>query len=265
MWIDSHCHLNHTGIADKGLPKTLIQSARDAGVGGMITICCRLSEEVDSLIEITNSNENVWCSIGTHPHDAGLEAEKKFSADDIAGIVRANSNVVAIGETGLDYYYDNSPRDDQAASFRKHLHACVDSNVPVIVHTRDAEEDTARILKEEGEGTSLSGVMHCFSSSRKLAEEALEMGFYISFSGIITFKKADELREIAKMVPLDKLLVETDAPFLAPVPYRGKVNEPAYVSMVGEYLAGLRGMKSEELARITTENFFRLFSKAEQK
>lgn len=262
MWIDSHCHLNHSGIVEKGNPSEIIQNAKGAGVDGLLTVCCRMSEEIDELLAITNENNNVWCSIGTHPHDAGLGAEKAFSQAQIVEIAQAHKRVIALGETGLDYYYDNSPREDQQQSFRKHIRACIESDLPMIVHTRDAEEDTARIMKEEGQGGTLSAVMHCFSSSQWLAEQALDMGFYISFSGIVTFKKADELRDTAKIVPLDKVLVETDAPFLAPVPYRGKTNEPAYVANTGEFLAELYGVSAEEFAKITTENFFNLFKKA---
>ncbi len=262
MWIDSHCHLNHSGIKEKGCPSDIIANANAAGVSGMMTVCCRMSEEVDTLLKIANDHDNVWCSIGTHPHDAGLEAEKSFSQSQIVELATANDNVIAIGETGLDYFYDNSPREEQQKSFRKHIRACIEADIPMIVHTRDADEDTAKIMKEEGAGTRLSGVMHCFSSTKRLAEQSLDMGFYISFSGIITFKKADELRKTARIVPLDRVLVETDAPFLAPVPYRGKVNEPAYVANTGEFLADLYGISKEEFARITTDNFFRLFKKA---
>lgn len=262
MWIDSHCHLNHKNIEEKGAPDDIIAAAKASGVDGMVSICCRLSEEVELLTSIAARHDNVWCSIGTHPHDAGLEAEKAFSQADIVTLANSNDNVIAIGETGLDYYYDNSPRSDQQDSFRKHMRACIETNLPMVVHTRDAEEDTARLMTEEGAGTSLKGVMHCFSSSQWLADQALEMGFYISFSGIVTFKKAQELRDTAKTVPLDRVLVETDAPFLAPMPYRGKVNEPAYVANTGAYLAELYGVSVEEFAKITTDNFFRLFDKA---
>lgn len=262
MWIDSHCHLNHKGIAEKGAARDIVAAAKNANVSGMLTICCRLSEEVDTLLEIANSNENVWCTIGTHPHDAGLEAEKAFTTEKIVEITNAHPKIIGLGETGLDYYYNHSPKHDQQASFRKHIRACVAADVPMIVHTRDAEEDTYDIMRQEGAGTSLCGVMHCFSSSQKLAEQALGLGFYISFSGIVTFPKAQELRDTAKIVPLDRILVETDAPFLAPVPYRGKVNEPAYVAQTGAFLADFYGIPVEEFARITTENFFRLFKKA---
>ncbi|PCJ99960.1 MAG: LuxR family transcriptional regulator [Zetaproteobacteria bacterium] len=262
MWIDSHCHLNHSGITEKGSPSDIINAAKQAGIDGMVSVCCRMSEEIETLLDIANAHDNVWCSIGTHPHDAGLEAEKAYSQDDIVKIATTHDKVIALGETGLDYFYDNSPRDDQQQSFRKHIRACITSGLPMIVHTRDAEDDTARIMKEEGAGTSLSGVMHCFSSTQTLAEQSLELGFYISFSGIITFKKAQALRDTAKIVPLDRVLVETDAPFLAPVPFRGKVNEPAFVANTGAFLAEIYGKTPEEFAKITTENFFRLFTKA---
>lgn len=262
MWIDSHCHLNHKGIAEKGNPSALIDGAYHAGVDGMLTICCRMSEEIDVLREIANGHDNVWCSIGTHPHDAGLAQEKTFSVDDIVAMAANDKNIVAIGETGLDYYYDNSPRGDQKESFIKHIKACIAAGVPMIVHTRDAEEDTIEIMREYGAGKGLKGVMHCFSGTQWLADQALELGFYISFSGIVTFKKAQELRDVAKNVPLDRVLVETDAPYLAPVPYRGKVNEPAYVAHTGAFLAELYGLEPAEFAKITTENFFRLFDKA---
>lgn len=262
MWIDSHCHLNHRGITEKGTPTQIIEAAKAADVNGMLTICCRISEEKDELLTIANAHDGVWCSIGTHPHDAGLDAEKVISSEEIVEIVKNNKKIIALGETGLDYFYDNAPRDDQKESFRKHIKSCLISDLPVIVHTREAEADTYDIMQEEGAHAGLRGVMHCFSSSRWLAEKALEMGFYISFSGIVTFPKAQELRETAKIVPLDRILVETDAPFLAPVPYRGKVNEPAYVAKTGEFLADFYGKTPEEFAKITSDNFYRLFTRA---
>lgn len=262
MWIDSHCHLNHKGIADKGYATDIIHNAKLCGVDGMLTVCCRMSEEIDELLSIANAHDNVWCSIGTHPHDAALNAEQAYSADDIVEIANKHKKIIALGETGLDYFYDNSPRDEQQASFRKHIQACMRAELPMIVHTRDAEADTYEIMKDEGSNGNLRGVMHCFSSSQWLAEKSLELGFYISLSGIVTFKKADELRQTAKIIPLDRILVETDAPFLAPVPFRGKVNEPAYVANTGEFLADLYDISPEEFANITTQNFYRLFDKA---
>lgn len=262
MWIDSHCHLNHANIVEKGNPEALIASAQDNGVDGMLTICCKIAEEKAELLNIAK-HARTWCSIGTHPHHASDDKEKLISQEEIVSIVNSDPNVIAIGETGLDYFYDYAERDDQHASFRKHIRACIEADVPMIVHTRDAEEDTAKIMIEEGQGTRLSGVMHCFSSEGWLADKALEMGFYISFSGMITFKKLDDLREIAKSIPLDRVLVETDAPFLAPMPHRGKINEPAYVAHTGRYMAEeIYGLEAEEFAKITTDNFFRLFKKA---
>ncbi len=257
MWIDSHCHLNHSGIEEKGAPSDIIAAAKKAGVSGMISVCCRISQEMDELLTIANNHDNVWCSVGTHPHDAGLEAEKNISEDEIIKIANSSDKIIAIGETGLDYYYDNSPRDEQQASFHKHIRASIKTDLPIIIHTRNAEEDTVNIMREHSE---LRGVMHCFSGSADLAQKALDMGFYISFSGIVTFKKADDLREVAKNVPLDRVLIETDAPFLAPVPYRGSVNEPAYVAKIGEFLADIYEVEVEEFAKITTDSFHRLFN-----
>ena len=262
MWIDSHCHLNHERVSEDDTPAILAARARAAGVDGMVSICCRISEEFDDLLATVKPLDNVWCSVGTHPHDAGLEGEKAITLEQLCALATSDPNVIGIGESGLDYFYDNSPREDQRESFRKHIRACVETDMPLIVHSRDAEEDTANILREEGEGKGLRGVMHCFSSGSQLAKDALEMDFYISFSGIVTFGKADELREIAKTVPLNRILVETDAPFLAPKPHRGKTNEPGYVVHTGEFLADYLGIDREEFANITSENFFRLFNKA---
>ncbi len=228
----------------------------------MISICCQIAKEFDGLLEMVRPLPNVWCSVGTHPHDAGLETEKAVTLDELCAKALSDPKVVGIGESGLDYYYDNSPREDQRESFRKHVRACVQTGLPLIVHSREAEADTAQILREEGGGKGLRGVMHCFSSGPQLAKDALDLGFYISFSGMITFQKADELRYIAKTVPLDRILVETDAPFLAPVPHRGQTNEPAYVVHTGNYLADFLNIDREDFAAQTTENFFTLFNRA---
>ncbi len=185
-----------------------------------------------------------------------------YTTDRIAELAVGNSKTVGIGETGLDYYYKHSSREDQRKNFRKHLRACTDTGMPVIVHSRDAEEDTTRILEEEGQGGRLRGVLHCFSSKRILAEKALDMGFYISFSGIITFKKSEELREIAKDIPLDRLLIETDAPFLTPEPYRKEINEPALVVHTGRKLAEIKEISEEDMATASRKNFFSLFDRA---
>ena len=226
MWIDSHCHLTHSRNDENTSPDALVRQAHEAGVDGVLTISCQITGDFEDQLRVAKAHQNVWCTVGTHPHDAGLESDQAISKKRLVEIANSDEKIIGIGESGLDYYYDNAPRDDQAASFRKHIQACLETDLPIVVHSRDAEEDTAAILKEEGCG-ELTGVMHCFSSKAILAEKALEMGLYISFSGIVTFKAADELREVAKFVPKDRILVETDAPFLAPVPYRGQVNQPA--------------------------------------
>jgi TatD DNase family protein len=228
----------------------------------MVNISCQITGDFPKVLETAESLDNVWCSIGTHPHDAGLEAEKAMSQEELVRLAGSSPKIIGIGESGLDYYYDNSPREDQQESFRKHIRACIETGLPLIVHSRDAEEDTMRIIREEGAGTALSGVMHCFSSGPKLAAEALDFGFYLSFSGIVTFKKAVELQAIAKNTPLDRILVETDAPFLAPEPFRGKTNEPSYVRHTGRFLADLKDLSEETMAEATTQNFYSLFAKA---
>ena len=262
MYVDSHCHLNHEreGL---GTLSEIVARAHDANVSHMMTICCEIDKEKAQLIATAEAYEHVFCTIGTHPHEAGVAEEQAYSKDDIVDLCQ-HPKVIGIGESGLDYHYMHSEKEAQQQSFRKHIQACLETDLPLIVHSRDAEEDTMRLICEEGEGTKLKGLMHCFSSGAKLAEEAVDFGFYISFSGILTFKKADELREIAKNVPLDKILIETDAPFLAPEPFRGKANEPAYVYRVCEVLAKLHDIPNEEMARITTDNFFTLFDKAKR-
>ncbi len=264
MWIDSHCHLNHKNIKEKGTPSDLILAAKEVGVEKLLTICCRVSEEKDELLSIANDHDNVWCSIGTHPCDASHEGEKRITKEMLLDIASQNENVIAFGETGLDYYYDYATKEDQRASFIKHMEGCREADLPIIIHSRDAEEDTISMLKDGGAGQGLNGVMHCFSGSQWMADQALDFGFYISFSGIVTFKSAQALRDVAKTVPPDRILIETDAPYLAPVPRRGKVNEPAYVSYTGAYLAQLYGLSDEEFAKITRDNFYRLFTKAER-
>lgn len=262
MWIDSHCHLNHEKIKPLGTPSDIVRRAKESGVEGMLTICCRIADEFPDVLNIARENKNVWCTVGTHPHDAGKETEQAVTLEALVKIARSDPKIIGIGESGLDYYYDHSPRDLQEISFRKHIRACMETGLPLIVHARDADEDIIRILKEEGAGRGLKGVMHCFSSGRKMAEDAVDFGFYISFSGILTFKQADELRAIARDVPMDRLLVETDAPYLAPVPHRGETNQPAYVAHTGAVLAGVKNISVDELAHMTKANFFRLFDKA---
>ncbi|RDD62032.1 TatD family hydrolase [Ferruginivarius sediminum] len=257
MLVDSHCHLDMVATRDD--LDEVVARANRAGVATMVTISTTLSGFAD-VLAIAKRCEDVWCSVGVHPHEAGSEGQ---SAPDRVVELAADPFVVGIGESGLDYYYDKSPRPAQEESFRAHIRAAQQTGLPLIVHSRDAEEDTARILREEYEGGGPYGcVMHCFSSGRELAEAALDLGFYISFSGIVTFKKSDELRDIASMVPRERLLIETDAPYLAPVPKRGKPNEPAYLSYTADFLAEHLGMSREELAETTTANFFRLFNRA---
>lgn len=262
MWIDSHCHLNHDRNAEGDTPDAIVARAKAAGVSGMVNINCQIVAEFPTILSTVKKFDNVWCSVGTHPHDAGVEAEKAVTLDELIALARSDEKIIGIGESGLDYFYDNSPRADQEESFRKHIRACIEADLPLIVHARDADADIIRVIRSENPDKKLRGVMHCFSSGPKLAEDALEEGFYISLSGIVTFKKSTELQDIIRTVPLDRLLVETDAPFLAPMPYRGKTNEPAYVAHTGAFGAELKNVDVESFAKITTENFFTLFNKA---
>ncbi len=265
MWIDSHCHLNHERNEAGDTPTAIVARANEAGVDGLVNICCEIIGEFPTILSTARQFKNVWCTVGTHPHDSGKQEEINVPLQQLVDLAGSDELVVGIGESGLDYYYNYSPVDIQQASFRKHIQACIQTGLPLVVHARDADADIARIIREEGGGKAgLRGVMHCFSSGKGLCEAALEEGFYISFSGIVTFNKSTELQDIARTVPLDRVLVETDAPFLAPVPYRGKTNESAYVRHTGEFLAGLYNMPVEEFARITTDNFFRLFNRAKR-
>jgi TatD DNase family protein len=256
MLVDSHCHLDFPDFAPD--LDGVMARARDAGVGAMVTICTRLSR-FDEIRAIAEARENVWCSVGVHPHEA---AEEGVSEPSRLLELARHPRVVGFGETGLDYYYEHSPREAQRRSFRAHIAAARATGLPLIVHTRDADDDTVAVLAEEHAKGPFTGLIHCFSSSRELAEKALKIGFYISISGIVTFKKAEALRETVRAVPLERLLVETDAPYLAPVPHRGKRNEPAYVARTAACVAEIKGVSPEALARATTDNFFRLFAKA---
>lgn len=255
MFVDSHCHLDFDDFAEE-LPE-IVQRAHANDIHHMLTISCKMSE-YDRVKKVADQFSNISCSVGTHPHDAQEEAH--ISLEHLISLTR-DEKVVAIGETGLDYFYDNSPRAAQQESFRKHIRACLATDLPIIIHTRDAEEDTLRILDEESPDRKLRGVIHCFTASAEMAKACLERGFYISISGIVTFKKSVDLQEIAKTIPKDRLLIETDSPFLAPVPKRGKRNEPSFVRHTAEFLADLRQESLEELATMTTENFFTLFNK----
>ncbi len=256
MLVDSHCHLDFD-VFDEDRAET-IQRAKDAGIGTMVTICTRVTR-FDDILKIAQTDPNIWCSVGIHPHQA--EEEPTVSPEDL--IERANHpKVVGIGETGLDYYYDNSPRDMQKANFLAHIAASRETQLPLIVHTRDADDDMANILEHEMGKGAFPGVLHCFSSGADLARRALDIGFYISLSGIVTFKKAEDLRDIARDLPLDRILVETDAPFLAPVPNRGKRNEPSFVAHTAAQIAELKNESFHFISKASTENFFRLFNKA---
>ena len=257
MLIDSHCHLDYPALASDR--DGVLARAAEAGVGRFINISTTRTD-FPAVLATAEAYGQVYCSVGAHPHHVE-EAGQDFDEAELIDHAM-HPKVVGIGETGLDYFYEHSPRAMQQASFRKHLRACKASGLPVIVHTRDADADTAAILQDEGAGQGmLHGVLHCFSSGRALAEAAIAMGFYISLSGILTFKKSDELRAIVKDVPLDRLLVETDSPFLAPMPHRGKPCEPAYIRHTAQLLAELKGISAEELARTTTVNAMRLFLK----
>jgi TatD DNase family protein len=258
MLIDSHCHLDFPELAAE--EDAVVARARDAGVGAMLTIGTRL-DAFDKVRAVAERHANIWCSVGVHPHEAKEEGQR--TPDRLVTLAQ-HPKVVGIGETGLDYFYEHSPRDEQAASFRAHIAAARQSGLPLIVHTRDADDDTAAILREEMRAGAFTGLIHCFSSGRGVAEVALDLGMSISLSGIVTFKAAEELRGIVRDVPLDRLLVETDAPFLAPIPRRGKRNEPAFVAHTAAKVAELKGISIAELERATTDNFFRLFTKADR-
>jgi len=254
--IDSHCHLDYFTPAE--LPAVLDRAAA-AGVGEMVTIGTTL-EQSARLPGIAGPHPNLWYTVGVHPHHA---AEAPIPAPEALAAMAEPAKAIGIGESGLDYFYDRSPRDVQQANFRAHIRGARLAGVPLVIHARDADDDIANILQDErNKGGYFMFVLHCFSSSRRLAEAGLALGGYVSFSGILTFPKSSELRDIARDIPADRLLVETDAPYLAPVPLRGKRNEPAFVAHTARVLAGLRGMTLDALADLTAANFRRLFSKA---
>ena len=258
MLVDSHCHLDFPDFGPE--LDSVVNRARAAGVGTMLTIGTRL-KAFDGVRAIAEHYDDIWCSVGVHPHEAAEEPLNEASAL----VERAShARVIGIGEAGLDYYYEHSPRDDQVRNFRAHIDASRQTGLPLIVHARDADDDLCDILQEETKRGRFPGLIHCFSSTAKLAKTALDIGFYISVSGIVTFKKADELRAIVANVPLERLLVETDAPYLAPMPHRGKRNEPAFVRNTADAVARLKSVDTATLAEITTANFFRLFAKAQR-
>ncbi|MGI8724177.1 MAG: TatD family hydrolase [Methyloceanibacter sp.] len=255
MLIDSHCHLDFPELATER--EAVLARAREAGVGLIVTISTRV-KRFDEVRAIAEGSADVFCSVGTHPHNAAEELD--VTAAELVRLA-AHPKVVAIGEAGLDYHYDHSPRDAQEQGFRTHIAAARETGLPLVVHAREADEDIARILDEETTKGAFPFVLHCFTSGAELARRGLALGGYLSFSGVLTFKKADALREIAAEAPLDRLLVETDAPYLSPEPLRGRTNEPSHVAHTAARLASVRGLPPEEMAAVTTENFFRLFRK----
>lgn len=255
MLVDSHCHLDFPDFdVDRD---AVVMRAREAGIDVMVTISTRV-RQFPALKAMASRYERIYCSIGTHPHHADEELD--VTADDLVGIAE-DPMVVAIGEAGLDYHYDNAPREAQEEGFRRHIAAARMTQLPLVIHARDADEDMAKILEEEMGKGAFPAILHCFSSGRELARVGVELGLYVSFSGILTFKNSTELRAIAEGIPSERLLVETDAPYLAPVPHRGRRNEPAYVAETAKVLADVKGLSPTVLANTTTENFYRLFSK----
>jgi len=256
-FVDSHCHLDYPGLeAEAG---DVVARAEAAGVGTILTIATRLST-FERVLALASRFPNVWVATGVHPHQAAEEEGCLDPAPFVANA--AHPKVVAIGECGLDYFYDKSPRDIQAASFRAQLEAARQAGLPFIVHTRDADADTAAVLEESAAAGPLAGVIHCYSTSPELGFKAMELGLHLGLGGILTFKRSDELRATVRELPRNRILLETDAPYLAPLPYRGKRNEPAYIPHVAAVLADVWGTDTAEVARLTTANFFRLFEKA---
>lgn len=258
MLVDSHCHLDFPDFAAE--LDAIVARARAAGVARLVTISTRVKKHAQ-LIAIAEKFPDVFCSVGTHPHHADEELD--IDAGTLIAIAQ-HPKVVAIGESGLDYHYDTGPRENQAKSFRQHIEAARKTGLPLVIHARDADADMAQILKEEAARGPFKAVLHCFTAGRELAFAAVELGHYIGFTGILTFKNSENLRQIAKDLPADRLLIETDSPYLAPVPYRGKRCEPAYVAETAKMLASVRGVSPAEIARQTTENFHRLFNKVPQ-
>lgn len=257
MLVDSHCHLDYFSLP--GEQEEVIARALAAGVGEMVTIGVTLSQS-RQIIQIAERFDNVWACVGVHPNHAA-EALPVVEPDELACLAR-HPKVIGIGESGLDYFYATAPKDVQEQNFRANIRAARLAGLPVCIHARDADEDIIKILREEREGGHFDFLLHCFSSSGELAKAAIELGGYFSFSGILTFPKGDSVREVAAIIPEDKLLVETDSPYLAPIPYRGKRNEPAYTAYTAKRLAELRGMSEAEIADLTTRNFRALFKKA---
>jgi TatD DNase family protein len=259
MLVDSHCHLDFPEL-NKDLDK-IIETAKEHDVRLLQTICTKISN-FNNIHNIAKKYDNIYCSVGIHPNEVS-DSETTTKEELIK--LSSNHKVIGLGETGLDYYYEHSPKKLQKENFQIHIEAAQETQLPLIIHTRSADEDTIKILQENFKQKPFPALIHCFTATQQLALDALEMGFYISISGIITFNKAEQLRQIVKKLPIDRLLVETDAPYLAPAPKRGKSNQPAYTQYTAKFLAELKNISYNQLAKITTENFFKLFTKADPK
>ena len=258
MIVDSHCHLNYGSLTDD--MDGVLERAKQAGVGTMLAINARL-KEFDEVLKIAEAHDHIWATVGSHPHDA--EDEWGIKPEELIEKAQ-HKKVVGIGETGLDYFYEHSPRNKQKENFIAHIEAARETGLPLIVHARDADDDCAQIMEAEMKKGEYPAVIHCFTASEEFAKRSLDIGCYISLSGIVTFKSAKVLQEAIRIIPMDKMLIETDAPFLAPVPMRGKPNEPSYVKHTAEFLANHFDISFDELAKTTTDNFFELFSKTER-
>jgi len=256
VFVDSHCHLDYPGLVEA--EADVVARAEAAGVGLIQTIATRL-DRAPAVLELARRHASVVAAVGVHPHEAG--GHGLDSAEPLLALAN-DAKVTALGESGLDYYYDKSPREAQERSFRAHIQGCRESGLPLVVHTRDADDDTARVLEDEMRRGPFTGVIHCYSSSRALAERAVALGLYLGIGGIATFKRSEDLRATIRDMPRERLLLETDAPYLAPPPHRGKRNEPAYIPLIAEVLARTLGEPLATVERLTTENFFRLFPKA---
>ena len=256
MHVDHHCHLDFPElVADLD---GVVARAKAAGVGVMVTISTHV-KKIDTLLAIAARDADIYCSVGTHPHHADHEMD--VTTEELVRIATAHDKIVAIGEAGLDYFYQKSTRENQAEGFRRHIAAARITGLPLEIHTRDADEDCQAILEEEHAKGAFPAILHCYTGGMKLAMRAVELGLYVSFTGVVSFKKSEALRDIVRAVPLDRILVETDAPYLAPEPFRGKRNEPAYVVHTAAAIAKARGIAPDEVAAATTSNFYRLFQK----
>lgn len=256
--VDSHCHLNFNDFKDDF--DSVLLRADESNVKIMVSISTEL-DEIDNIIKISEQHDNIYCTVGVHPHSASINqsVDETFLENK-----SMNSNVIGIGETGLDFYYENSKKDDQIKSFKKHINVSRKTQLPIIIHTRDADDETCSILEEESKKGKFPGIIHCFTAGEDLAKRVIELGFFISLSGIVTFKNAEKLRETIKNIPLQRLLVETDSPYLSPEPMRGRRNEPSHVVHTAEYLADFYNINNNDFFSLTTNNFFKIFKKAKR-